>query len=327
MRRRLLIQSALALPAFNSAAWAQGSTWPTQPIRLIVPFAPGGGSDLVAQAIAPRMQSALGQRVNIEHHPGRSGATGAIMAMQAPPDGHTLVIGQSGVWSINHLLTPNVGYDPIADFTAITIANATPNVLAVNPRQVEAEDLIALMLWLKRPGFRARYTSAGIGLADHLAMELFKQSLRVEMEHVPQNGAGPSIAAVVAGTQAQLAFIALGTAAAPIREARVRPIMITSQRRSPLLPDVPTSLESGHRNFVVETWQGIMAPANLPDPVRTRVHEAVVAALRIPEVTQGMESRGFTVLANTPQQALALQRREISRWRGVIQAAGLASGG
>ena len=132
---------------------------------------------------------------------------------------------------------------------------------------------------------------------------------------------------MVAGPEVQLAFVALGTAAAPIRERRIRPIMITSQRRSPLLPDVPTALESGHRNFVVETWQDIMAPANLPDALRTRVHDAVVAALRIPETTQAMERRGFTVIGNTPQQALALQRREIGRWRTVIQAAGLASSG
>jgi tripartite-type tricarboxylate transporter receptor subunit TctC len=325
-RRTVLTSTAAALAAAGLArpSLAQG-TWPSRPITIVVPFAPGGGSDIVAKAIAPKMQAALGQPVTIDYRPGASGGTGAISVARSAPDGHTLVVAQNGTWSINHLLKPDVGYDPVADFTPITVANTTPYVLAVNPKTVEADDLIGLMLWLKQPGKRVSFTSAGPGLADHLAMELFKQSLRVQMTHAPENGAGPAIIAVAEG-KVPLAFVGLGTARKPIQEGRLRPIMITSDKRSPLLPEVPTAIESGHRGFVVVVWQGIMAPANLPEPVHQRVHAAVAAALRDAEVTKGMESAGFTVVANTPKECATFHQLDIARWRRVVAAGGIAAG-
>lgn len=326
MNRRSILLAAASLPlaAIAPAARAQGA-WPSRPVTLVVPFAPGGGSDLIAQAIAPRMQAALGKPVAVEHRPGRSGADGAIAVARATPDGHTLIIAQSGVWTTNHLLHTPVGYDPVADFTPITVAGQTPHVLVVNPRATDATDLIGLTLWLKRPDGRATYASAGNGLADHLTMEMFRQAMHAEMRHAPQQGAGPAIAAVAEGRTAQLAFVALGTAAGPIRERRLRPIMITGARRSPLLPNVPTAAESGLHDFVVESWQGVMGPARMAAPVQQRVHAAVTAALRAPETVRALEQQGFGIVAGTPQQCAAQQQRDIRRWRAVVQAANITA--
>lgn len=326
MNRRSFLHATAALPLAaivpQAQAQAQGA-WPNRPVTLVVPFGPGSGSDLVAQAIAPRLQSALGKPVTVEHRPGRSGTEGAITVARAAPDGHTLIVAQSGVWTTNHLLGTPVGYDPVADFTPITVAGATPHVLVVNPRATDATDLIALTLWLKRPDARATYASAGAGLADHLTMELFRQAMNAALNHAPQPGAAQVIAAVAEGRSAQLAFVPLGNAVAPVRERRLRPIMITSARRSALLPNVPTAAESGLHDFVVEAWQGIMGPARMPAPVQQRVHAAMTAALRAPETVRAFDQQGFGVIAGTPQQFAALQQREIRRWRAVVQAANI----
>lgn len=330
--RRTLLRSAAspalaAVPVLGTAARAsaQAAAWPTGPVTIVVPFPPRGPSDIIAGVLAPRMQAAIGKPVVIDHRPGAGGERGAVSVSQAPPDGHTIMIGTVGTWAINPSVRQSLGYDPVRGFTPITLATTTPNLLVVNPRATEADDLVALMFWLKRPGARVTYATSGVGSADHLLMEMFRQVLRIEAIHSPTDGTAPLVQALVAGTVAQVGFGNIGPLLPYVREGRLRAIMIASNRRSPLLPDVPTAAESGQRGFVVDSWHGIQAPPGMPEALQARVHAAVTGALRAPDAVQRLAEVGYTVMAGTPQEFSTFQGREIARWRRVVEAANIRS--
>lgn len=329
-RRRLL--QAIGAPALAgppllgtaARASAQAAAWPTGPITIVVPFPPRGPSDIISGVLAPRMQAALGKPVTIEHRPGAGGERGAVSVTRAAPDGHTIMIGTVGTWAINASVRRNLGYDPVRGFTPITLATTTPNLLVVNPRATDADDLIALMFWVKRPGARVTYATSGVGSADHLLMELFRQALRIEATHHPTDGTAPLVQALVDGQVAQVGFANIGPLLPHVRAGRLRAIMIASNRRSPLLPDVPTAAESGQRSFVIESWHAIQAPPAMPAPLQARVHAAVTGALREPDAVQRLAEVGYTAVASTPQEFSAFQAREIARWRRVVEASNIA---
>lgn len=317
----MALAASLALPAAG-AARAQGPAWPSRPVAILVPFVAGGPSDITARAIGNRMAQTIGQPVVAENRPGANGEVAARQVARAAPDGHTLFVGSIGVFAINAALRPNLGYDPLRDLAPVTLAVTTPNVLVVNPEKVPARTMPEVVEWLKRNRGRTSYSTSGVGSSDHLTMELFKQRTGTDPEHVPYQGGAAAATDLIAGN-VQLSFQNLGTVAGHIQGGRLRAIAVTSAQRNRLLPDVPTAIEQGLADFVVTSWQAVMAPAGLAGPLLDAVHAAVAEALKHPETTQRLNAIGFDVVGNSPAEYRAFQEAEIARWRQVVQAANI----
>ena len=322
MDRRHLLTGIAALPFLPRPAQAQDPAWPTRPAHILVPFVAGGPSDITARSIANRMAQNLGQPVVAENRPGANGEVAARLVARAAPDGHTLFVGSIGVIAIDTALRPNLGYDPIRELTPITLAVTTPNVLVVNPEKVPARTMAEVVDWLKRNSGRSSYSTSGIGSSDHLTMELFKQRTGTDPVHVPYGGGAAAATDLIAGT-VQLSFQNLGTVAGHIAGGRLRAIAVTGAQRHPLLPEVPTAIEQGLADFVVTSWQAVMAPAGMPEPLLARVHAAVVTALKHPENVQRLNGIGFEVVGNSPAEYRRFQEAEIARWREVVRAANI----
>jgi tripartite-type tricarboxylate transporter receptor subunit TctC len=263
------------------------------------------------------MAEALGKPVVVENRPGATGEVGARQLARAPADGYLLMAAPISTFAINKALRPNLGYDPVTDFTNLTQSVTTPNVLVVNP-QVPANTLPELIAWLKKDGNRASYSSSGVGSSDHLTMELFKQLTGTEPAHVPYSGGGPATTDLIAGN-VQISSQNLGFITPFIRDKRVKPIAVTAAARHPLLPEVPTAAEGGLADFVVSSWQAVAAPPKMPAELAAKVHAAVVASLRHPDTVKQMEANGFTVVASSPAEFAAFQQREIARWTDVVR--------
>jgi tripartite-type tricarboxylate transporter receptor subunit TctC len=257
-----------------------------------------------------------------ENRPGANGEVAARMVVRAAPDGHTLFVGSIGVFAINTALRSNLGYDPIRELSPVTLAITTPNVLVINPERVPARNIAELVEWMKRNRGRVSYSTSGIGASDHLTMELFKQRTGTEAEHIPYQGGAAATTDLIAGN-VQLSFQNLGTVAGHIAGGRLRAVAVTSEQRNRLLPEVATAIEQGLPDFVVTSWQAVMAPAGMAPALLARVNAAVVEALRHPETTQRLGAIGLDVVANSPAEYRAFQEAEIARWRGVVQAANI----
>ncbi|MXP65673.1 tripartite tricarboxylate transporter substrate binding protein [Roseomonas sp. M0104] len=327
MHRRTLLGAplagaALALPALRTAR-AQAA-WPNRPVTMLVPFVAGGPSDIVARAIANRMSQTVGQPVVAENRAGANGEVAGRLLARAEPDGHTLMIGSIGVYAINAALRPELGYDPVKDFTPITLAVSMPNVLVVNPDKVPVKTTAELVTWLKANPGKASYSTSGVGSSDQMTTELFKQRTGVDVAHVPYRGGAAAATDLIAGN-VQMSFQNLGTVAGHIEGGRLRALMITDSKRHPVLPDVPTAAEAGLDDFVITSWQALMAPAGLPPGLQQRIHAAATEALLHPEVRPRLEQIGMTVVANSPEEYGKFQRAEIERWRKVIQTAGITA--
>jgi tripartite-type tricarboxylate transporter receptor subunit TctC len=308
-----------AAPQLPASARAQAD-WPTRPVTVVVPFVAGGPSDITARAIAMRMN--IGQPVVAENRPGANGEVAARTVVRAAPDGHTLFVGSIGVFAINTALRPNLGYDPIRELTPITLAVTTPNVLVVNPEKVPVRTMAELIDWLKQNRGKTSYSTSGVGSSDHLTMELFKQRTGTDPEHVPYQGGAAAATDLIAGN-VQLSFQNLGTVAGHIQGGRLRAIAVTSATRNRLLPDVPTAIEQGLSDFVVTSWQAVMAPGGMAPALQARVHAAVVEALKHPENVQRLNAIGFDVVGNSPAEYRAFQEAEIARWREVVRTANI----
>jgi len=322
MNRRTLLGGLAVAPLLPSLAYAQTPEWPARPVTIVVPFVAGGPSDIVARSIANRMAQIIGQPVVAENRPGANGEVAARQVVRAAPDGYTLFVGSIGVFAINAVLRPNLGYDPIRELTPITLAVTTPNVLVVNAERVAARTLPELVTWLRANRGRTSYSTSGVGSSDHLTMELFKIRTETDPVHVPYQGGAAAATDLIAGT-VQLSFQNLGTVAGHFAGGRLRAIAVTSETRNRLLPDVPTAIEQGLADFVVTSWQAVMAPANMPAPLLARVHAAVAEALKHPETVQRLGAIGLDVVANRPGEYRAFQVAELARWRQVVATAGI----
>ncbi|HEY8610580.1 MAG TPA: tripartite tricarboxylate transporter substrate binding protein [Roseomonas sp.] len=319
IRRVMLAAPALLLAR---TAWAQApDSWPARPVTVLVPFVAGGPSDIVARAAANRMAQTIGQPVVVENRPGANGEVAARVAMRAAPDGHMLMVGSIGVWAINAALRPNLGYDPVRDFTPLVLAVTTPNVLVVNEKH-PARDMPSLIAWLKERDGRASYSTSGVGSSDQMTTELFKIRTGTQITHIPYSGGAAAATDLIAGN-VDLSFQNLGTVAAHIAGGRLRALMVTSARPHPVLPGVPTSQEAGLQDFVVTSWQSFMAPAGMAMPLRDRVAGALREALLHPETKPRLEQIGFDVVPTTPEDYRRFQEAEIARWREVVRAANI----
>jgi tripartite-type tricarboxylate transporter receptor subunit TctC len=318
MHRRALLAAPALLPF---AARAQ-SDWPQRPVTMFVPFVAGGPSDITARVMAAKMGGFLGQSVVVENRPGATGAVASQAMIRAPADGYTVMTGSIGVFAINKALRPNLGYDPERDFAPITLAVTTPNVLVINPQKVPVTDYAGTLAWLRANGANASYSTSGIGSSEHMTMELFTLRANVEVTHVPYQGGAAAVTALMAG-DVQLTFQNLSAIAGHVAAGRLRAVMVTSERRNPTIPDVPTAAEVGLDDFVVTSWQATMTSAGVPAPIQAKLESAAIQALRHPESVQRLNQVGFDVVASSAAEFRRFQSAEIARWKTVVERANI----
>ena len=303
----------LALPAA-----AQG--YPVKPIRLVIPFAPGGGTDITGRAIAQRMAEAWGQSVVVDNRPGANGTTAVETVVKAPADGYTLTMITSS-HSVNSTLYPKLGYDLLRDLAPITQATSQPYALIIHP-SVPAQSLKELIALARAKPEGLNYGSSGNGGFSHLAAAMFSSQAGVRLTHVPYRGGSPAMADVVGG-QIQMMFSTILQSSPHIRAGKLRPVAVTTRTRSRALPDVPTMVESGLPNYVIAGWYGVLAPAKTPRPIVDQLNREIVRILHLPEVVERLAADGSEPVGSTPEEFGAHIRAEIARWRKVIQDAGI----
>lgn len=315
-------RALLAAPALLPFAARAQSDWPQRPITMLVPFVAGGPSDITARVIAAKLSGILGQSVVVENRPGANGTVAGQVLARANPDGYTLMTGSIGVFAINAALRPGLPYNPLRDFATVTLAVTTPNVLILNPSKVPATNYAETLAWLRANGRTASYASSGVGSSEHMTMELFKLRTGTEATHVPYQGGAAAATSLIAG-DTQLTFQNLSGVAAHIQAGRIKPVMVTSERRNPTIPDVPTAAEVGLQDFVVTSWQATMAPAGVPAPIMAKLEAGCIEALRHPESVQRLSQIGFDVVASTAAEFRRFQEAEIERWKTVVDRANI----
>jgi tripartite-type tricarboxylate transporter receptor subunit TctC len=312
-----MMNRIFAALAVSLALSTQALGWPTKPVTIVVPFPPGGSTDTLARAIAPKLQEKFGQPFVVENKPGATGTIGAAGVKRAAPDGQTLLVTSLGPLVIAPHLIKGMQYDPNKDFDLITVAVQAPNVLVV-PANSPFKSVADLTAALKAKPDTITFASSGNGSSDHLTAVLFWQQTGTQGLHVPYKGGAPAITDLLGG-QVQASFQNINAIVEHVKGGKLRALAITSEKRSPLLPDVPTLAEAGVKGVDVYSWQAVVAPKGLPADVKTPLHAAVVAALNDPQVKQRFATLGFEVVANTPEQFSAFQQKEYARWKKVIE--------
>jgi tripartite-type tricarboxylate transporter receptor subunit TctC len=296
-------------------AYAAG--YPEKPITAIVPFPPGGSTDTIARAIGPGVQAALGQMLVVENKPGATGAIGATAVKNARPDGYTILVASIGVYAVNPVLQKNISYNPSKDFDLLTVAVRAPNVLVVSS-SYSANTVQELIAQLRKNPEKVTFASSGSGSSDHLTAALFWQKTGTNGLHVPYKGGAPAITDLIGG-HADASFQNINAVINHIKTGKLKALAITSEKRSPLLPQVPTLDESGIKDVNVYSWQGIAAPKGLPADVKARLHGAIVGALSNEDVKKRLIEQGFEVVADSPEDFAKFQTQELARWKQVIE--------
>ena len=301
------------------AAPAGAQTYPSKPIRMIVPFAPGGGTDILARIIGQQLADAWGQAVNVENRAGASGNLGTELVARSAPDGHTLVMAIN-THAVNASLYSKLPFDPVKDFAPVILTATTANILVVHP-SVAANSVQELIALAKAQPGKLNYASGGSGTTSHLAAELFKTMAGVEMVHVPYKGGGAAYTDLISG-QVQLYFVGIPGTLQYLKAGRLRALGVTTPRRSPAAPETPTIAESGLPGFSATTWWGILAPAGTPQPIIARIDFEVARILKLPEVRAKLDAQGFEPVASTPESFGAFMRSEIELWARAVKASG-----
>ena len=306
--------TTLCLLAFCGAATAQA--FPSKPIRVVIPFVAGGSSDIVGRAIGSKFQEFLGQPAVVENKPGANGAIAAEFVAKSDPDGHTILVGSIGVFSINSALFKDLRYNPLRDFAPITLAVTTPNVLITKPA-LAANSMKELVDYAKKNPGKLSYCSSGTGSSDHLTAELLNQVAGISAVHVPYKG-GAACQTDIMGGQVDISFQNLGAVTNYIRGNRMKALAVTAKARNPQLPNVPTTAEGGYPDLVVTSWQAAAAPAKTPREIVAKLNDAAVKALRSPEVRERMSQIGFDIVAGTPEEFGTFMQDEVARWTQVV---------
>jgi tripartite-type tricarboxylate transporter receptor subunit TctC len=317
MMKRLLFLALLSTLAWQPV-WAD-NPYPNKPIRIVVPFTPGGSPDVLARTIGQKITEATGAPVVVENVPGAGGTIGADRVAKAPADGYTLLMGHVGTLAVAPSVYPNLPYDPVKSFAPVAWVAKVPNVLAVHP-SMPATQVTELVKYLKANPGKVNYGSGGNGSAAHLAMEYFKLATQTFVVHVPYRGTAPSVADAVAG-QIQMVFTGAPALIPMIKAGKLRAIAVSSATRMESLPDVPTLAESGVKGlagFEADQWYGLVAPAGTPASVVQKLNQVINASLSAPEMTARLKTEGATAMPATPAVFGQLIQTEMKRWRPVV---------
>jgi tripartite-type tricarboxylate transporter receptor subunit TctC len=325
-RLRAAIPVAALLAAFlgaatRDAAVAQAPSYPSRPVKVIVPTPPGGPVDVVGRLTANYLQIALGQAFVVENRAGAGNTIGSKDAAEATPDGYTLLFSAASGLIIAPLLHPDAGYDPLKSFDPIALVGASPSVLVVNP-SVPAKTVQELVAYAKANPGKVNFSSGGIGVLPHLIGELFKARAGVDIVHVPYKGGAPSITDLLAGN-VQMTFENTSVLLPLIQAGKLRALAVTTEKRIPQLPDVPTMIESGFPNFVTVAWTGLLAPVHTPEPIITKLNATINQGLKTPEFTGALAKVSVDPLGGTPQDLTNTMKTELGRWSPIVKALGL----
>ena len=319
---RRCVAATLGVIAGLSCAWqaAAQQAWPTRPLRIIVPFAPAGGSDVVARLIAQKMTEGLGQTVVVDNRPGAGANIGIGIAAKSPPDGYTLLVASSA-FTVNPTLYSKIPYDPFRDFYPLTCIGSSPNLLAVSASfpTKSVKELVDLVR--SQPG-KHNYSSPGAGTTPHLSGEMFRMAFKLDLRHVPYGGAGPQVQSLIGG-QVPIGFASLPSFAQQVKAGQLRGLAVTASKRASALPDVPSMGELGFPGLVGDTFQGVLLPAAVPKPIASRLYTEVSKAIAAPDVREKLITLGFDPIGNTPEAFAAQIKADIARWGKVIREAGI----
>jgi tripartite-type tricarboxylate transporter receptor subunit TctC len=299
-------------------------SYPSRPIRFIVPFPPGGGTDIYARIIAPKLSEALRQQVVVDNRSGAAGALGAELAAKAPPDGYTIWIGQTSNLAIGPALRVKNSYDSLKDFAPVIVLSKASQVMVVNADSpvTSLKDLVAMAK--SSPAGKLTYATAGIGSAGHITGELFNQAAGINITHVPYKGASPAMVDLRGGRITYM-VTSLASAAQFVKEGRIKGIATTGVKRARMLPDVPNVAELGYPGFESTSWLGILTPANVPRAIIERLNKELVSVLGSPDVQKLVLAEGGEIVSGTPEEFAALLRSELPKWAQVIKRAGITA--
>ena len=298
---------------------AMAQAYPTRPIKMLVPFPAGGTVDFFARVVAPKLGEALGQPVQVENRSGAGGNIAAEAVAKSPADGYTVLMG-SEIVAINISLYKQLGYDPVKDLAPVTLVGTVPNILIAN-LAVPATTLKELIALAKKPGTKLSYASTGHGTSSQLSSELFKSMAGVDILHVPYKGGAPAIADVIGG-QVNIMFLNMPTGIGQVRAGKVRILGVTSAKRVPQLPDVPTIDEAGVKGFETSAWSGVYVPMGTPRDIITRLNTEIVKILKMPSVREQLSGQGAEPVGDSPEEFAQFTRSEIAKWAQVVKASG-----
>ena len=312
---------SLAAAALAISIGAQAQTYPEKTVTIVVPFTPGGSSDITARTVANKLQQTLGQTFVIDNKPGANGSLGGKYVANAKPDGYTLFVGSIGVFAINPILYKDLGYDPLKDYDLLSVAVRTPNALVTRP-DFPANTVAELVDYLKKNPNRVSFASSGTGSSDHLTAALFWQKTGTTGIHVPYKGGSAAHMDIIAGN-ADMSFQNLGSITQHVKAGKMKLLAVTSDKRDPSVPNVPTMAEAGVPGLEVFSWQAFVAPKGLPQNVKARLQPALVAAIKHPDVVKRFNEIGFEVVANSPEEFAKFLNAELARWKQVVDAGGI----
>jgi tripartite-type tricarboxylate transporter receptor subunit TctC len=317
--------AAVIFAACGCASAAQPATgaapaYPTKPVRFVVPFAPGGSTDTLARVLGQKLSESLGQQVVIDNRTGANGNIGMEIVANAPPDGHTIVLGYIANVAIGPSLYEKLPFDPVKDYEHVTLLATSPNVLAAHP-SLKASNMKELIALAKSQPGKLSYASAGVASVGHLTGEYINQLAGIKMTHIAYKGSGQAVTDLLGG-HIQLMYSGFSSTLLHIKSGKLRAIAQTGEKRSPALPDVPTIAEQGFPKFEATAWYGVHAPAKTPKPVVNRLNAEIVKALKLPDVRERLSGLGFEIAASTPEFYSNYIRSEIKKWAKVVKASG-----
>lgn len=318
---KFLFLKSIAGVILLSATAAHAQSYPSKPIRFIVPFPPGGGNDTIARQVGQKLSAAFGQQVLVDNRPGAGGAIGAEAAAKAAPDGHTLFLAGVATHGINPNLRKRLPYDPVKDFDAVTLIASAPLLVVVHPSLPvrSVKELIALAK--AKPG-QINFASNGAGGSSHLAVELFAIMTGTKMTHVPYKGLSPALTELLSG-EVQLMFSSAVAMLPQVKAGRLRAIAMTGARRSPAIPDIPAVAEAGVRGYETGSWYGVVVPAGTAKAAIAKLNQEIVGFVRAPETVERMNSEAVIPVGSTPDEFAVHIKKELARWAQVIKQAGL----
>lgn len=312
------LTAALASLWIAAAPAVDAQQYPSRPVRIVVPFAPAGGSDVIARLLAQKLTEAFGQHVVVDNRPGAGANIGIGIAAKAPADGYTILLSSSA-FTVNPTLYAKIPYDPFGDFQPLTCAGSSPNILAVHP-SLPAKSVAELIDLVRSQPGKHNYSTPGAGTTPHLSGEMFRIAYKLDLRHIPYGGAGPQVAAMIGG-QVPIGWASVPSFAPQVKSGQLRGLVVTADKRTPALPDVPGTGELGIKGLTGDTFQGVFARAGTPKAIISRLHGELAKALALPDVRERLGAIGFDPCANSPEAFTAQVKSDIERWGRVIREA------